>query len=160
MSAKNPLFAFFGTSDFVLPALDALEAHGLVPALVITAPDKPRGRGKELQPTAVKAWALERGIDVLTPATLKDAALIAELGNTEWDFFLVASYGKFLPKAMLEIPKHGCINIHPSLLPKYRGPSPFISAILADDRATGVSIMQMGEVMDAGGRCLHKRAPK
>lgn len=150
MSAKEPLFAFFGTPDFVTPALDALERHGLMPALVVTAPDKPRGRNREVSPTPVKAWALERGIDVLTPESVKDEQFLAELGNTGWDFFLVAAYAKFFPRAMLEMPKFGSINIHPSLLPKYRGPSPFISAILADDRETGVSIMQMGEVMDAG----------
>ena len=150
MSNKKPLFAFFGTPEFVTHALDALESRGLVPALVITAPDKPRGRHHELSPTPVKAWALERGIDVLTPPTLKDEQLMAELRNTDWDFFLVAAYAKFLSNTMLAIPRLGSLNIHPSLLPKYRGPSPFISAILADDRHTGVSIMQMGEVMDGG----------
>ncbi len=150
MSAKQPLFAFFGTPEFVTHALDALEKHGLAPALVVTAPDKPRGRNHKVSSTPIKAWALERGIDVLTPTNLKDEAFLAELGNTGWDFFLVAAYAKFFPKAMLDMPKLGSINIHPSLLPKYHGPSPFISAILADDRQTGVSIMQMGEVMDAG----------
>jgi methionyl-tRNA formyltransferase len=142
-----------------------------------------------VSPTPVKAWALERGIDVATPQTLKlpkqkaapeeksdfstapkktmgphaascqgeqeesfaaRAEFFLELTNTDWDVFVVASYGKLLPKAVLDIPRHGCLNIHPSLLPKFRGPSPFLSAILADERRTGVSIMQMGEAMDTG----------
>jgi len=103
-----------------------------------------------MTPSPVKEWALNKGIDVLTPEKLRDEALIAELKNTDWDFFLVASYGKILPRTMLDIPSHGCVNIHPSLLPKFRGPSPFLSAILADERQTGVSLMCMEEKMDAG----------
>jgi methionyl-tRNA formyltransferase len=93
--------------------------------------------------------ALERA--GLTPALVVDTKTFPdELYNSEWDFFLVASYGKILPKNILELPKHGCINIHPSLLPKYRGPSPYVSAILADDRVTGVTLMRMAEKMDTG----------
>jgi methionyl-tRNA formyltransferase len=130
--------------------LNALERRGLLPALVVTAPDKPRGRGLELQPSPAKAWALERGIDVIEPQTLKDEALIAELQNTEWDVFIVAAYGKLIPKTILEIPRAGALNVHPSLLPRLRGPSPVLSAILADERSTGVTIMEMNEKMDAG----------
>ena len=150
MSDKQPLFAFFGTPKFAVDVLNALEAKGLLPALVITAPDRRQGRGMVLTPSPAKQWATERGIDVLTPTTLKDEGFVAELANTEWDVFVVAAYAKLIPKAMLDIPKHGCLNIHPSLLPKFRGPSPALSAILADERATGVSIMQMAEKMDAG----------
>jgi methionyl-tRNA formyltransferase len=147
---SQPLFAFFGTPKFSVYVLDALEAHGLLPALVVTAPDKPQGRGLVLTPSPAKQWAEERGIDVLTPATLKDEAFLAELGNTEWDMFAVAAYAKLIPKNLLDMPKKGCLNVHPSLLPKFRGPSPALSAILADERATGVTIMQMAEKMDAG----------
>lgn len=150
MSGKKPLFAFFGTPDVAVKVLERLEAHGLMPALVITAPDKPRGRGQALSPCHAKAWAVERGIDVLTPSTLKDGELAAELANTEWDIFAVAAYNKILPKAILDIPRRGCLNMHPSLLPKFRGPSPVMSAILADECQTGVSIMRMDERMDAG----------
>lgn len=151
MSKKDsPLFAFFGTPHFAVVVLDALEAKGLVPALVITAPDKPRGRGLEVTPCPAKAWAQERGIDVLTPTTLKDEQLVAELKNSEWDVFVVAAYNKLIPTTVLEIPKRGCLNIHPSLLPKFRGPSPALSAILADERITGVSVMLMSEKMDEG----------
>lgn len=143
-------WAFFGTSDFAIPALEALLAHGLVPALVITAPDRPRGRGMEVSPSPVKTWALGHGIDVLTPESLKDDEVVSELRNTDWDLFVVASYGKILPHAVLDIPRKGCLNIHPSLLPHLRGPSPFLSAILQDRRETGVTIMLMAEKMDAG----------
>jgi methionyl-tRNA formyltransferase len=150
MSNHPPLFAFFGTPRFAVEVLNALEAHGLLPALVVTAPDKPRGRGMTLSPSPAKAWAEARNIDVLTPETLTDEALIAELENTPWDLFVVAAYAKLIPASILSIPKHGALNIHPSLLPKFRGPSPALSAILADERVTGVSIMQMNEKMDAG----------
>lgn len=146
----KPLFAFFGTPKFAVDVLNALETNGLLPALVVAAPDKPRGRGMEVSPCPAKAWAIERGIDVLTPATLKDEAFAAELANTPWDVFVVAAYNKLIPKNILDIPRKGCLNIHPSLLPKFRGPSPVLSAILADERTTGVSVMLMNEEMDAG----------
>src|SRR6185312_10782839 len=147
---RKPLFVFFGTPRFAVRVLDALEANGHMPALIITAPDKPAGRGLEMKPAPAKEWALERGIDVLTPSTLKDEQLVAELQNSDWDVFVVAAYSKLLPKRVLDIPRKGALNVHPSLLPKFRGPSPAVSAILADERATGVSIMQMAEKMDAG----------
>ena len=151
MSGHNkPLFAFFGTPRFAVQVLDALEKRGLLPALVICAPDKPRGRGQEVSASPAREWAQARGIDVLTPSTLKDEQLVAELQNTDWDVFVVAAYGKLIPKNILEIPRRGALNIHPSLLPKFRGPSPVLSAILADERATGVTIMEMSEQMDAG----------
>ena len=143
-------FVFFGTPSFSTKVLDALEAHGFLPALVITAPDKPQGRGMALTPPPVKSWALEREIDVLQPTTLKDGEIQAELQNTDWDVFIVAAYAKLLPQAVLDLPRRGCLNVHPSLLPTFRGPSPVVSAILADERQTGVSIMEMTAAMDAG----------
>lgn len=148
--SKDCMWAFFGTPRFAVHVLNALEANGLVPALVITSPDKPAGRGLELKPSAAKAWAQERGIDVITPATLKDETLVAELKNSDWDVFVVAAYAKLIPKTVLDIPRRGVLNVHPSLLPKFRGPSPALSAILADERSTGVSIMHMDEKMDHG----------
>jgi len=148
--SNKPLFAFFGTPKFSVHVLDALERHGMLPALIITAPDKPQGRGLILTPSPAKQWAMERGIDVLTPEKLKDEDFLAELQNTEWDVFLVAAYAKLIPKNILDMPRRGSLNVHPSLLPKFRGPSPALSAILADERATGVTIMQMVEKMDAG----------
>lgn len=146
----KPLFAFFGTPHIATVVLDRLEANGLVPALVVTAPDKPAGRNLEMKPSAVKRWALERGIDVVTPEKLKDEVFLAELANTDWDVFVVAMYAKLVPKAILDMPKRGVLNVHPSLLPKFRGPSPVLSAILADERETGVTIMQLTEGMDEG----------
>jgi methionyl-tRNA formyltransferase len=143
-------FVFFGTPSFSTKALDALESHGYTPALVITAPDKPRGRGLEFTPPPVKSWALERDIDVLQPTTLKDSEIQAELANTDWDVFVVAAYAKLLPQAVLDMPRRQSLNVHPSLLPSFRGPSPVISAILADERQTGVTIMAMTAQMDAG----------
>jgi len=150
MASKQPLFAFFGTPRFAVNVLNALEKNGLLPALVVTAPDKPRGRGMEVSPSPAKAWAQVRGIDVITPATLKNDELIADLANTDWDVFVTAAYGKLIPRQILDIPRKGSLNVHPSLLPKFRGPSPALSAILADERQTGVSIMLMSETMDAG----------
>lgn len=150
MASKKPLFVFFGTPKFAVDVLNALEHHGLLPAVVVTAPDRPRGRGLELTPSPAKQWALDRGIDVITPATLKDDTLIEELQNTDWDVFVVAAYAKLIPKKLLDMPRKGVLNVHPSLLPKFRGPSPALSAILADERATGVSVMLMNERMDEG----------
>lgn len=148
---KNPIkFVFFGTPEFSVHVLAALEHGGFLPALVITAPDKMRGRGLELSPSPAKLWALERDIEVMTPPTLTDTAFAQELQNTEWDVFIVAAYAKRIPKSMLDIPRHGCLNVHPSLLPELRGPSPALSAILENKRNTGVSIMLMEEKMDAG----------
>lgn len=150
MSARDPLFAFFGTPLFAVYVLEALEAHGLLPALVVTAPDKPSGRGLSSTPSPVALWAKEREIDVVTPSSLKDPEFLAEMRNTDWDCFAVAAYAKLLPTEILTMPMKGCLNVHPSLLPKFRGPSPALSAILSDERATGVSIMLMDERMDAG----------
>jgi methionyl-tRNA formyltransferase len=146
----KPLFAYFGTPALSTVVLNSLEARGFLPALVVTAPDKPAGRGLELQPSPVKRWALERNIDVVTPEKLRDPQFLAELGNTDWDVFIVAMYAKLIPKELLDMPRRGVLNVHPSLLPKFRGPSPVLSAILADERETGVSIMQLTEGMDEG----------
>src|SRR5437868_4065929 len=99
---QKPLFAFFGTPRFATQVLDALEAHGFLPALISTAPDKPRGRGQEVSPSPAKEWAMKRGIDIITPTTLKDEALVAELKNTDWDVFIVAAYNKLIPKSILD----------------------------------------------------------
>lgn len=150
MSTKKPLFVFFGTPDLSVCVLEALKARGYLPALIVTAPDKPRGRGLETTPTPVKAWGIENNIDIITPETLSDPELLMALENTEWDVFVVAMYAKLIPTSLLALPRRGTLNVHPSLLPKFRGPSPVLSAILADERTTGVTIMQLTERMDAG----------
>ena len=147
---KNIRFVFFGTPKFSVDVLHALEAHGLLPALVVTAPDKPRGRGLELSPSLVAQWAHEREIEVVKPEKLTDEHFLAELHNTDWDVFVIAAYNKLLRKEVLDMPRRRCLNVHPSLLPKFRGPSPALSTILADEKITGVSIMQMSEGMDEG----------
>lgn len=149
-TSKPVLFAFFGTPKLSVLVLESLELRGYVPALIITEPDRPQGRGLMLTPTPVKIWATQRGIEVVTPESLKDAAFLDAMHNTSWEMFVVAMYGKIMPKAILDIPRMGCLNVHPSLLPKFRGPSPVLSAILADERETGVSIMLMDEKMDHG----------
>ncbi len=150
MSVKKPLFVFFGTPDLSVTVLEALYARGYKPALIVTAPDKPKGRGLVTTPSPAKAWGEKQGIDVCTPETLADADFLAAIENTDWDVFVVAMYGKLIPKHILDLPRRGTLNVHPSLLPKFRGPSPVLSAILADERTTGVTIMQLTEKMDAG----------
>lgn len=147
---KNYRFVFFGTPKISVHVLKALEEKGLIPALVVTAPDRKAGRGQKLTPSPVREWAMEHDIDVAAPESLKDRAFLGELQNTEWDFFVVAVYAHILPKSILEMPRKGTLNVHPSLLPKFRGPSPVLSAVLSDERATGVSIMLLEEKMDTG----------
>jgi methionyl-tRNA formyltransferase len=150
MTAKKPLFAFFGTPHLAVHVLDALEAHGMLPALVVCAPDRPSGRGLDVTPAPTKVWAESRGIMVISPENLSDPEVSDVLANTDWDVFVVAMYGKIIPQHVLDIPRKGCLNVHPSLLPKFRGASPILSAILSDERTTGVSIMLLDNQMDHG----------
>lgn len=149
MKTANRRFVFFGTPRFAALVLDSLEAAGYIPAAVVTAPDKPSGRGNKIHSPATKLWAQERDIEVCQPSTLKEG-LPPALENSEWDFFIVAAYAKLIPPRLLSLPRKGVLNVHPSLLPKFRGPSPVISAILADERKTGVSIMLLDEELDHG----------
>lgn len=146
---KKVPFVFFGTSDFAVHVLDMLVKSDLLPVLIITETDKQKGRGLKLSPPPVKVWALSHNIPTLQPPVL-DHDSCYTLHPTRYTFFLVAAYGKILPKKILDIPKNGTVNIHPSLLPKYRGPSPIQSAIMVDDRNMGVSIMLLDEKMDHG----------
>jgi methionyl-tRNA formyltransferase len=139
-------FVFFGSSHFSVFLLDSLKEKGWIPALIVSTPDKPQGRKLVLTPTPVSIWAKENNIPLITPASLK--VEIPELHG--FDLFVVASYGKIIPQTILDIPKDGVLNIHPSLLPKYRGPSPIQSAMLDDDKQTGVSIMKLDALMDHG----------
>jgi len=147
----TPRFAFFGTPEFSVRILNILETHGLEPALIITAPDKPRGRKLIKTPTPVKKWALERGIPFRTPETLKgNEAFLSELKSFDLDVSVVAAYGLILPESVLSAARLGSINVHPSLLPKYRGASPIESQILTDEKETGVTIIKMDALMDHG----------
>jgi len=143
-------FTFFGTDNFSVIVLEKLLKNGFVPSLIITAPDRPAGRGQQMQSPAVKIWAEENKINFLQPEKLDDGLVveIKNLGN--FDFFVVASYGKIIPDNILQIPKKGALNVHPSLLPMYRGASPVETAILEDNKETGVTIMLMDKEMDHG----------
>lgn len=142
--------AFFGTPEFAVDILNELEKAELTPSLIVTNPDKPKDRKLVLTPPPAKVWAEKRGIKVAQPETLKDAKLLQELRKERWDLFVVAAYGKIIPKEYIDLPLHHTLNVHPSLLPKFRGASPIQSAMIADEKRTGVSIMVLDEEMDHG----------
>ncbi len=144
----SPRIAFFGTDPLAGPILAELEAVGITPALIVAGADKLDRKKNPVAPTE-KQWAHEHGVAVLQPEKI-DTAFLDTLRASEWDLFIVASYGKILPTALLSIPKRGVLNVHPSLLPLLRGPSPIRSAILHDMQETGVTIMQMDAEMDHG----------
>lgn len=141
---------FAGTSGFALPSLAALLASRHAVVGVITQPDSPQGRGRKVLPSPVKAEALARGLTVWSPEDAGDASFLEAFRAARPDAAAVASYGQKLPRKFLEIPPKGCINVHPSLVPRYRGASPVAHAILNGDSATGVSIFRIVETMDAG----------
>ncbi len=141
-------FVFFGSSELSVAALEELRANDLLPVLIITSPDAKKGRGQKLSPSPVKVWAQKHAIEVLAPEMLDDAICEA-LRLRDAPFFLVVAYGKILPKTLLDIPQKGVLNIHPSLLPRFRGASPVRSAVLSDEH-TGVSVMLLDEKMDHG----------
>lgn len=141
-------YVFFGTPRFAAKALDQFAAAGLMPELIVTAPDKPAGRGLVLTPPEVKEWAIAHNIPYIQPASLKE--IPPELTAKKFDVFVVAAYGKILRSAVLNLPTKGCVNLHPSLLPRFRGAAPIESQILADEKPVGVSVMLMDEEMDHG----------
>jgi methionyl-tRNA formyltransferase len=143
-------FVFFGTPHFATIVLDELEHAGLVPSLVVTTPDKPKGRKLVMTPSDVRIWSEARNIPVMTPSTLKSDEMRNALEEVGADCFVVAAYGKLIPKMILDIPPQGVLNVHPSLLPKFRGPSPIESAILSNEKETGVTIILLDEEMDHG----------
>jgi len=141
---------FAGTPDFALASLKALVESGRMPVAVLTQPDRPAGRGKKLRASPVKEYALEREIPVLQPATLRDDDVVAELAALELDLMIVAAYGLILPQIVLDLPTHGCLNVHASVLPRWRGAAPIQAAILAGDEVAGISLMQMEAGLDSG----------
>ncbi len=141
---------FAGTPVFAATALESILAARLSVALVLAQPDRPRGRGMKQEPGPVKALALARGIPVRQPQSLKPEPERASIVAMPLDVLVVAAYGLILPAAMLDWPRHGCINIHASLLPRWRGAAPIERALLAGDRETGISIMRMDEGLDTG----------
>ncbi len=149
---------FMGTPDFAAAALESLiPKHEVV--LAVTQPDKPKGRGREPAMSEVKICAEKYGIPVFQPEKIRDPEAVKYLEQTGAELFVVAAFGQILPKEVLSIPKHGCINIHASLLPKYRGASPIQQAIIDGEEKTGVTIMQMDEGLDTGDILLQKEIP-
>jgi len=150
---------FAGTPAFAAAALDALAEAGHDIALVLTQPDRPAGRGMKLTPSAVKQAAQARGLPVFQPASLKPAEAQAALRAVAAEVMVVAAYGLILPQAVLDIPRRGCLNIHASLLPRWRGAAPIQRAILAGDKVTGTTIMQMDAGLDTGAMLLKTTVP-
>lgn len=145
---------FMGTPDYAASALEALLKAGHEIVAVVTQPDKPKGRGREVQYCAVKECALKHDLKVFQPIKIKDKEAMEVLQQYEADVFVVAAFGQLLSKEVLEMPKYGCINIHASLLPKYRGAAPINWAIIDGESQTGITIMQMDEGIDTGDMLL------
>ena len=141
---------FAGTPDFARESLQALIDADMAPVAVLTQPDRPAGRGKKLTASPVKLLATQYRLPVLQPQTLKDAETAATLRALDADVFIVAAYGLLLPQQILDIPRCGCINVHASLLPRWRGAAPIQAAILAGDNRSGISLMQMEAGLDTG----------
>lgn len=152
-----------GTPDFAVPALKALiasqETHRWTVAAVVTQPDRPSGRGKKLRPPPVKVVATEAGIPVLQPKTLKAEAAFADLAALTPDIVIVAAFGQILQRRVLDLPPHGCLNIHASLLPRWRGAAPVAAAIRAGDSETGITLMHMDEGLDTGNMLVQRSLP-
>lgn len=149
---------FMGTPDFSLQCLDWLVQNTHVCG-VVTQPDKPKGRGHKMMPPPVKVFATERGIPVFQPETLKNEAFLKPLQELNPDLIVVVAYGQILPGYVLEYPKYGCINVHASLLPKWRGAAPLQWCVMAGDPVTGVTTMQMDRGLDTGDMLIKKELP-
>jgi methionyl-tRNA formyltransferase len=150
---------FLGTPDFAVPTLLALAAAGHEIAAVYTRAPKPAGRGMDLQMTPVEREARKQGLPVLTPKTLKTDEAIAEFAAFKADAAVVVAYGMILPKAILAAPRLGCFNVHASLLPRWRGAAPINRAVMAGDKESGVTIMQMDEGLDTGAMAMREALP-
>ena len=148
---------FMGTPEISMRTLAALVSAGRDICAVVTGEDKPRGRGKIMTPTPTKAYAEQQGIRVITPRTLRDDAFMEILREIDPDIIVVVAYGKILPGSVISYPKYGCINLHVSLLPKYRGAAPMQRAIMEGERETGVTVMQMDEGLDTGDILLREK---
>jgi methionyl-tRNA formyltransferase len=150
----------FGSGSFAIPILAALERSRQVDIVaVVTAPPRPAGRSATLRPTPVAELASTLGVPVLTPVRLRDRSTLAELANLDPGLIVLADYGRLVPSAVLDLPRHGALNLHPSLLPRHRGASPIPAAILAGDAETGVTLMRMDEGLDTGPIVATRRVP-
>jgi methionyl-tRNA formyltransferase len=149
---------FMGSPEFALPSLEALAAHYSVVG-VVTQPDRPAGRGRKLQPSAVKTRALALGLPVLEPERVRAEAAVEQLNSLDPELIVVAAFGQILPASLLEIPARGCLNVHASLLPRWRGAAPIQAAILHGDETSGVTIMRMDVGLDTGPILAQGAAP-
>ncbi|MBI2001297.1 MAG: methionyl-tRNA formyltransferase, partial [candidate division NC10 bacterium] len=150
---------FMGSPAFAVPSLTRLLADGHTLALVVTQPDRPAGRGQDLRPPPVKRAAERHGLRILQPEKLNDPDVQATLAAAQPDVIAVAAFGQFLPRAVRELPPLGCVNVHASLLPKYRGAAPINWALIAGETETGITIMRIEEGMDAGPTLLQRAIP-
>ncbi|WP_461810030.1 methionyl-tRNA formyltransferase [Faecalimonas sp.] len=150
---------FMGTPDFSVGTLEELIRAGHEVVLVVTQPDKPKGRGKEMQFTPVKEVALQHGIPVFQPKKIRDSESVEELRKYQADVMVVVAFGQIIPKEILEMTSYGCINVHASLLPKYRGAAPIQWSIIDGEDVTGVTTMQMDEGLDTGDMLLKTEIP-
>lgn len=141
---------FMGTPAFAVPSLEGLLREGYNVVGVVTQPDRPQGRKKVLTPTPVKEAALRHGLPVLQPARMSAPEAVAEVAALQPDLIVTAAYGQILPKGVLDLPKYGCLNVHGSLLPKYRGGAPIQRAIMGGEKETGITLMYMAEGLDTG----------
>lgn len=157
--STHPPFVYFGTPALSVIVLESLHKHGFSPTLVVTNPDAPVGRKMIMTPSPVAAWATEHDVPTLKPTTLKDPLVEESLRAAQAEFFVVAMYGKIIPAPILALPNFGSLNVHPSLLPKLRGPSPVRTAILENMNPTGVTIMLLTPGMDEGPILAQKEMP-
>ncbi len=152
-------YVFFGTPAIARLTLESLKEKGLLPSLIVTAPARPQGRGMHLVETPVTMFAHEHNIPVITPEKITTDVLQDIHDRGPWDFFFVVAYGKILPNSLLQVVEGKVLNLHPSLLPLYRGPSPLESVLLSDDTETGVSIMQLDAQVDHGPVVVQEAFP-
>lgn len=157
--SSGPRVVFMGSPDFAIPAFEGLIEDGYEVVLAVSQPDRPAGRGRRIHRPAITTRAEQLGVPTYQPATLRDPSAHAPIEAAEPDLIVVAAFGLLLPKAILEIPRYHCLNVHASLLPRHRGAAPIQAAILAGDSKTGISIMVMDEGMDTGAILAQRATP-
>jgi len=153
---KSPNILFFGTSDFAVPALNTLHRSRFTVSMVVTQPDRPKGRGRKILPPPVKITGQQLGLEVLQPESIKTESFYRAAADIRPDFLVTAAFGKHIPDRLLSLPKISPVNIHPSLLPKYRGPAPIQWALINGEYETGVTIMIPDSEMDTGGTLIRQ----
>ena len=156
---REKYLVFFGTPEFAVTVLDRLQAGGLLPDVIVTQPDRPQGRRMKLTPPPAKLWAQKHSIPCFQPERAQDEKFLEQLRTLVPDVILTASYGQILSQELLDIPTIGCLNIHPSLLPLYRGAAPVQSSIIAGEAMTGVTVMEMEAGMDSGPILAQREYP-